>query len=144
MFENSFTMQTIEIMRRGLDAAALRHEVIADNLANIDTPDFKKSYVTFEDELKFALSRPPKPSFVARQTDPRHLVFDEPGPSVEDVKSRVLRQTDTIYRKDGNNVDIDIEMTELAKNTIQYDVLSRQISTSFQRILDTIRSLRSA
>ena len=143
MFDNSITMRTIDVMGRGLDAAALRHEVIADNIANVDTPNFKKSFVTFEDELKFARDRPPAPDFVARRTNSRHLVFDKPGPMVEEIRPRVLRQNDTVYRRDGNNVDIDLEMTELSKNTIQYDVLARQVAGSFQQIQDTIRSLRS-
>ncbi|MGO0121694.1 flagellar basal body rod protein FlgB [Desulfothermobacter acidiphilus] len=101
---------------RSLDASALRQRVIADNLANVDTPGFKKGEVSFEAELRRALD----PSLPLKTTDPRH--FPAPVP-VELLHPRVQRDYFTSMRPDGNNVDVDEQMVNLVVNGLNYHAL---------------------
>lgn len=103
-----FRDDTLISLSKALDALSLRHEVVADNIANVNTPGFKAKRVRFQDELRSALSR------------------GDPG-SVRPVIEEDGLQT----RRDGNSVDIDLEMARLAETTILYSALSRLVSERF-------------
>ncbi|HWQ62626.1 MAG TPA: flagellar basal body rod protein FlgB, partial [Negativicutes bacterium] len=102
------------VLEQALGAAALRHKVIANNIANVNTPGFKKSDVVFEDKLAAAMTGKPLP--MAR-THAGHL----PGRQGDAFTPAVVTDTTTSLRTDGNNVDIDAEMANVAKNTLYYD-----------------------
>lgn len=129
LFNNPFN-----IMSRGLDAASLRNEVIANNLANVDTPGFKRSDVSFEQELLKAMSGKQKlQGFV---TDEKHIPIG--GPSQGEIVPRVIPEKTTSIRNDGNNVDIDREMAAMAKNSIVYSALIEEINGEFRKIKTAI------
>lgn len=105
-----------------MDAAAFRQKVISNNVANIDTPYFKRSDVLFEELLSKELN---KKSIQGRRTDPRHIPIGRvAAPTVPEV---VADET-TMMNNNLNNVDIDYEMTLLAKNQLRYNVLIGQVS----------------
>ncbi|MFH1859647.1 MAG: flagellar basal body rod protein FlgB [bacterium] len=134
MLEATCAMRTINICQKGLDAAMLRQRVISDNIANVNTPGFKKSHVTYEYYLQQALHE--KGKMVTKVTDPRHIVWGgEPDPTR--VSAGLVIEGDTIYKNDGNNVDINAEMTDLSKNTIQYEAITTRITSKFQ-LLNTV------
>lgn len=126
MVKNLFN--NIDIMGKGLDAAWLRNQVISNNIANVDTPGFKNSRVEFESVFASALEQG---SFTAKKTCGKHMDF---GSSIDDLSSMVIQNTGTSMRLDGNNVDIDFENAELAKNTIYYNTLVQQISSELRRL----------
>lgn len=106
-----------------LDAAYLRQKVIADNIANMNTPGFKKSEVRFENALKQALG---SDSSGLRTTHPRHI------PNQADISRlapEIVKIDNTSMRASGNNVDIDQEMVNLAKNTLVYSTVAQTLST---------------
>lgn len=107
------------MLENKLEASALRQKVIANNLANVDTPGFKKSYVEFEDVLRQAQN---KDKISLLRTDTRHI--DQSFINIQEVKARVVTDNSTSLRNDGNNVDIDQEMTELAKNGLDYQAIA--------------------
>ncbi|TEB11162.1 flagellar basal body rod protein FlgB [Pelotomaculum propionicicum] len=109
-------------LEKALDAGALRQRVIADNIANINTPNFKKSTVEFESLLKAALGRD---SIKLTTTDPRHFGA---APLLAELRPEVRVNEATSMRTDGNNVDIDEEMTNLAANSIEYQATARELS----------------
>ena len=79
MFLNNNFGKTVDILHRAMSASVLRREVIANNLANVDTPNFKRSDVNFESQLKRALeSEKEVPPLEALKTDSRHLSFHQP------------------------------------------------------------------
>jgi flagellar basal-body rod protein FlgB len=134
MLEATCAMRTIDICHKGLDTAMLRQRVISDNIANINTPYFKKSHVTYEYYLQQALHE--KGKMVNKVTAPGHIVWGgEPDPT--SVSAGLVIEPDTIYKNDGNNVDINAEMTDLSKNTIQYEAIATRISSKFQ-LLNTV------
>jgi flagellar basal-body rod protein FlgB len=117
------------VLQKGLDALATQHEVIANNLANIDTPQFKRSVVSFQDKLKNALEVNP-PSLLWR-THPKHFPLPQTV-SLDGFKPDIRTITETIGRNDGNNVDLEMESGLLAENNLLYnslaDVTSRYIA----------------
>jgi flagellar basal-body rod protein FlgB len=87
-------------LARLLDTCALRHRVIAQNVANVDTPGYHRLEVAFEDELSAATGRP---EVVASQTAPT--------------------------RPDGNNVSIEQEMSDLNKNALLYQTAAQLLAS---------------
>lgn len=120
------------VLEQALGAAALRHKVIANNVANVNTPGFKKSDVVFEDKLAAALSGNTLP--MAR-THANHLR----GRQGDAFTPSVVTDTKTSLRTDGNNVDIDAEMANVAKNTIYYDAVAKQLGRYFSNLKSAIR-----
>lgn len=111
-------------LSRGLDAAALRQQVTAHNLANLNTPNFQRSDVTFEEELLRARGQAETP--LARTHD-KHF----PQPPAPDIAPRVVKDTTTVRRIDGNNVDLERDMLNLVSNQIRYNTYVQQLNTRF-------------
>lgn len=114
--------QVIVVLKKALDAEALRQRVIANNIANVNTPYFKKSTVEFESLLKAALGRD---SIKLTANDPKHFGA---VPTLADLRPEVRVNKTTSMRTDGNNVDIDEEMANLAANSIEYQATARELS----------------
>jgi flagellar basal-body rod protein FlgB len=108
----------LNVLSQLLDAAALRHRVIAQNVANVNTPGYKRREVQFEADLAKALAAPD--GTATSHVEPK-VVFSEDGPK----------------RVDGNNVDIDREMNEMARNALLYQAAA-------QIIASRVASLRAA
>ncbi|WP_424910137.1 flagellar basal body rod protein FlgB [Thermovenabulum sp.] len=125
-------------MGRVLDAKWLRNEVIANNIANADTPNYKKSKVVFEDYLKKFLDDGTT-KLGLKTTNDKHIknLFEKNilGPIV-------YQEKDTLYRNDGNNVDIEKEMVELTGNSLSYNVLADQVSKEFSLLRTVINEGR--
>lgn len=114
----------LNILEKGLDASSLRQKVLADNVANVDTPGFKRSDVNFQEVLGQALGEENnRTGLPLKRTSPQHL----PG-SNEIAATGVVTEQNTSLRNDGNNVDIDREMANVAENGIYYNSVTRAIS----------------
>ncbi len=128
------------MLNRAMDAYALRHKTIATNLANITTPGYRAKTVSFEDQLSSAMQAPSFPGMV---TDPRHIPFG--APSIASVQPQVEQPpVDANLQADAtasgmNNVDLDQEMAELAKNQIRFRFSSRIIAETFRGLQKSIR-----
>jgi len=101
------------LLERGLAASDLRQRVLANNVANVSTPGFKRSRVDFEAQLAEAVTK---------------------GEGADEVRPTVVTEAYSIGRPDGNNVDIELEMTRIAENQIWYSALTRQLSDHFSRL----------
>ena len=120
-------------IENGLDASWLRNDVILNNIANVDTPNFKRSTVEFETLYKQSLE---SDGFTSRKTMPRHRDFSQ---STDAVVGKVVQDNTTTTRMDGNNVDIDVETTEFARNYIYYLTLQSKINSEFSQLSMAIR-----
>ena len=129
MFPDMF--DTADLLQKGLDAAQKRQDVIANNIANVDTPGFKASNVEFESYMKDALASGDD-TFQANTTMPQHIQFG--SGSAMDVQPQVVTDNSTSMRMDGNNVDIDAQMSSLAKNSVWYDTLVAKLNGEVQRM----------
>jgi flagellar basal-body rod protein FlgB len=99
----------------------------------VDTPGFKSSSVSFESAFKSALSGQ---SFAAKKTREKHIDFKS-----QSLEATVTTNTGTSNGLDGNNVDIDYENAELAKNTIYYNTLIEQVSSEFRKLSSAINNV---
>jgi flagellar basal-body rod protein FlgB len=119
-------------LERSLDTATLRQRVIADNVANVDTPYFKRSEVRFEEFLGQELA---VNSFEGYRTDPRHFRFGRPA----QMEPQILKDNKSMINNNLNNVDIDSEMSLLAKNQLRYNVMIQQVSSEIKKTRTAIQ-----
>lgn len=137
-FSGSFG-RTLELITREMDVAALRQNVIANNIANSDTPNFKRSVVNFESQLRRALdSETVRPPFPQAVTNSRHIPFDKPMDWMQVRPRRVLDYL-TESKNNGNNVDIEEEGTNSLTNQLLYTTLTQAISSQIQGVNIVLR-----
>jgi len=114
-------------MRHALQGLSLRQQALSQNLSNADTPNYKRTEVGFEDQLRHKASLDePSPLVV---TNDRH--FPMP-PDPVGFSPVVHSDRSTSLRRDGNNVDVDQEMARLAQNEIGYNATVQFISGEFR------------
>ncbi|HEX2947145.1 MAG TPA: flagellar basal body rod protein FlgB [Clostridia bacterium] len=124
----------LKLREKSLDAAWVRNEVIAQNIANVDTPGYKRKSVAFEQYLNEAID---KGGFKGNTTDSRHIQIG--AGSADNVSVRVTSDYSNLStRLDGNNVDIEKEMADSAKNDIRYNTLVQSVSDSYKRLMSAI------
>jgi len=124
------------LIEMALDANALRREVIADNIANVNVPFFKRSEVSFESQLTRALESEQQDQFPTMMTDERHISFNQ-FIDYKGVSPKISVEYDSNYRNDKNNVDIDKEMIDSTKNSMQYNALMEMYSRNL-KIVDFV------
>ena len=109
-------------LEKGMDYSSLRAKVLQHNIANIDTPNFKRSDLNFELLLNQAMGV--NTPLALHQTHTAHL----PGINLSD-QDLIYQDLTTSTRNDHNNVDPDVEMTRLEENTYTYMYLSRAMTS---------------
>ena len=124
---------------RGLAAANLRQEVISNNIANVNTPNFKKSDVVFEELLAKEIGMDDSGRLPLVRTHDRHL----PVGMIGGAKASIQEDDTTTMRVDNNNVDIDIEMASLAKNQLYYNAMASSLGGYMSRVKNVITSGQS-
>lgn len=120
----------INILDKAADASWTRENLIANNIANVDTPGYKRQDLEFEELLKNELGRN-QYSYLDQKVQNADL--SQLNPSVFTDYSGYS------YRLDGNNVDIDVEQVELASEQIKYQALTTSISSEFERMQTVIK-----
>ncbi|MCL1924799.1 MAG: flagellar basal body rod protein FlgB [Defluviitaleaceae bacterium] len=124
MLNNLFSVNNV--LGLGLQAVQLRGTVIANNIANIDTPGFRRNVVSFENELANEIN-------TARRTG-TPINLDNVRPAVQTLASN------NPLRMDGNNIDIEAEMVALYQNSARYDSISISLMNNFRRINTVLNS----
>lgn len=113
----------INVLDKAADAAWLRNDIISNNIANVSTPNYKRKDVQFETYLMEELAG-----------------ADSLDEGISNIDLSTLNATTYVdnnslsYRADGNNVDIDTENAEFAKNQITYSTLMDSMTQEFSRI----------
>jgi len=130
LLERVFESQTQYLLNKGLDAASVRNRVIADNIANVDTPGFKRREVIFEENIRKVLQKS-KNHDKLKVNDFRHMQIAPSSHNI-DVMPEIRTMEDLTYRNDQNNVDIDVETAKLAKNKLLYDGLGQSMSNEIR------------
>ena len=125
----------MNIMASALDAYTMRNSTIASNIANVDTPGYKRKEVKFEEYLQDAVGSLNDTRNIANKNSKGRIAhqFGNIQVGVGTVKAEIVDQsTDAMYRIDGNNVDIDNEMTEIVKNQLRYQTVINGLNNQFQ------------
>ncbi|HMV42265.1 MAG TPA: flagellar basal body rod protein FlgB [Leptospiraceae bacterium] len=139
MFTDTYFMKTQDLLERGLNNASFKRRILADNIANADVPHFKRSEVTFEANLKRALESEEsekKHAVPTQISHEKHIEFFKPL-NYKDVQSKANVDYLTTMRADGNNVDIEKEMTEVSHNQMAYTIMVERLNQNF-RLLNTV------
>ena len=117
----------INVLNKAASASWTKNEIIANNIANVDTPDYKRKDLNFESLLSEALS---DTSLHTKNMDKKVANLN-----LSALKPDVYTEYSTLsYRYDGNNVDIDTEQTYLADNQIKYYTLLDSMTHEFNRL----------
>jgi len=133
-------MRNLQMLEMGLSATSVRRDVIANNIANVDVPNFKRSEVSFESDLKRAVDSErafaDKPRL--ETLNPAHVDGRRP------IDYRTVQPTTqadylSTMRADGNNVDIEDEMSKLVRNQMQYSLYIDRIGSQFRNWNSFIR-----
>jgi flagellar basal-body rod protein FlgB len=135
---NSFA-RTVDLLHRGMDAETVRREVIANNLANAGVPNFKRSEVNFESDLKKALdSAKKKPALEMARSDPGHLT-NAVERDYREVRPRINLDYLSTAAANGNNVDAEQEVQLLVQNQMKYRMLAQAVAFEFNEAASVMR-----
>lgn len=122
----------INVLDKAADGAWARNNALANNIANVNTPGYKRQDVSFETELRNALK------------NSRYTSLDNKVAAANEHLDRITPKvyTDSAqwsYRLDGNNVDIDTENVELASNLIKYNGVVESLNNEFSNLKTVIK-----
>jgi flagellar basal-body rod protein FlgB len=139
VIDRLLSTEMMDLVQRSLDASALSQQVISNNLANVDTPGFKRSDVVFNETLRKAMeARKGTPQQLAlERTQEGHLDINGAS-AVDEVQPEVVTDVTTSLRNDGNNVDIDREVALLSQNTAWYQTLAQITQMQFSSLRTAI------
>ncbi len=115
---------TWDVVGKDLQGLARRFGVVAENMANGNTPRYARKEVSFEDQLREVIEAPKRLPMVV--TDPQHI--KNVHTSVEEVAPLSRRVYDEVYRLDGNNVDPERENALLAQSRMGYLAMNRLLA----------------
>lgn len=111
---------SIDLSSRALDALMLRQEMSTKNIANVDTPGYKRQDVNFENALE------------------QELLHNK-GKAIPEIYTDM---TEFSYRLDGNNVDIESEVKHLSQSKVQYDTIAQRVSSEFNKYKSLLQNLK--
>lgn len=134
--DNIIGDQSISVLTKALDGLQQRQEAISNNIANVDTPNYKRKDVNFKSQLKTALNNDSTDLTV---TNKNHFSIK---PNLDQLSLRVKTDSNTKMRSDQNNVDIDREMSMLAKNGLEYQAVTRMLSMKFNQLSNVINKVK--
>ena len=127
MWNNIF--RPMDMMQKGLSASWTRNAVIRNNIANIETPGFKASYLEFESLLAKSLE---ESGFTGTMTHPGHRVIGTGD--FDNVRPMIRQSRDLSMRADGNNVDIESENVRMVQNSLYYNTLMEKLNSEIRRL----------
>ena len=119
----------INVLDKAADASWTRNDVLANNIANADTPGYKRKDVQFETYLSNAVAGTDSLDATVATMDLNAL-----------NATTYTENANLSYRMDGNNVDISTENVELAKNQLRYYTLMNSISQEFSRLKSALKT----
>ncbi len=137
MLDQMLNSANFDYLGRGINAANMRQEVIAQNIANINTPLYKRSQLNFEELLQKEIFPDESNTLPLVRTNDRHLPV---GHLNYHAMPEIVMDNSTTMRVDRNNVDLDNEMASMAKNQIYYNAMTTQLGGYINRLRDTIQS----
>jgi len=143
------TSLTTQAMTKAMDGLSKRHQAIASNLANVETPNYRRRDVNFEGALDHAIHNAKQSGSNSRQasndeslnlktTRAGHIAISQGEATIDSVQPDISESNDMKYRNDGNSVDVENEMAQLAKNTQRYIALSTMQSHNLKSIRSVI------
>ncbi|WP_031307882.1 flagellar basal body rod protein FlgB [Mesobacillus boroniphilus] len=122
---------TVSTLEHALNYSSAKQKVISQNIANVDTPNYKAKDVSFKAVFQDVMGK----SFQANRSDARHYEFSSKASRLPGV----VTYPNVNYNQNGNSVDLDKEMADLATNQIYYNALTERINGKFNSLQTVIR-----
>lgn len=139
MIVNNNFSKTLDLLHRAMSASTVREAVIANNIANSEVPNFKRSTVNFESELERALiTEKQKPVLELNLTHPDHISNWQPR-NYQDVQIRRVLDYATTANNNGNNVDPEYEFNLALENQLRYMLLAEAMNFEFSQVNMVLR-----
>ena len=140
LWDSKWFQNSVGILEKGVDTAVMRRKVFANNIANVDVPNFKRSELVFESELKRALDseKQVKKETPLRTEHPLHIAHRR-FRDVKSVAPQIRMDYNSKMRNDGNNVDIEDEVSKLIRNQMQYNLMIGRLRSNFQQLNSYLR-----
>ena len=126
---------TVGVLQASLTGLGQRQRVLAENIANADTPHYKRFDLSYETQLQAAVDAGAQAPLAT--THPGHLSLGPRG--LGEFRPELRRVEDSTLRNDGNNVDIDVEMTRLAQTSLTYSAVADLMKRKMGGLKDVIR-----
>jgi flagellar basal-body rod protein FlgB len=134
MLNSLFGDGRIDMLQQALGGLARRQQALSGNIANVDTPGYKRRDVPFETELKASMGGG---AAHLTTTDPRHMPLASSSSSLLGAATGERGRSQT-SRNDGNDVDVDYEMTRLAETSLRYQLLTQATSSRFSTLREIV------
>jgi flagellar basal-body rod protein FlgB len=142
MLDGILSGEIYQVLDKAMNAAAMQQQMISNNIANVDTPGYKRSEVVFQSKLDALISGKDKTFLPLTVTDKNHIPLVKEM-SLSTVEPEIITNTETSLRNDGNNVDIDSEMAKMAENTTYYASMAQLTSAKISTLLHVITDGKS-
>ena len=135
--------KSFDLMDKAIHYRNIRQDLISSNLANASTPFYKPRDIRFEEYLEQEEAKKfnkPTNKLEMAKTSPMHL---EPMDDSDNSKPIMFIRDGHLEKNDGNSVDIDVETSEMAKNTIMISALSEALKKQMQMFKDALDSSKN-
>lgn len=139
MVDGIISSEIYQILEKSLNAASMQQQMTSNNIANVNTPGFKRSEVVFQSKLDQVLNGTEKGFLPLTVTNKNHIPLTQ-HMTLDTVNPEIITNNETSMRNDGNNVDIDSEMAKMAENTALYSSLAQLTSMKLGMLSAVIKS----
>lgn len=126
------SVSTSKLLEKVLDYTTMKNKVISKNIANANSLNYKREDVEFNSVLDGERN-------TIKATNPKHIGFSQ---NLESAEMRIIQDKDAVNKSGVNNVDVDNEMAEMAKNTIMFKFASRKMNTYYKSLQSVIKGGR--
>ena len=131
--------QTVGMLKNAMDGSAQTHSAIANNVANVNTPNFQRTDVSFKEALARTEAYPGDPGEMqVVTTNDRHIAIGGPEDPEQFSVTSTVDQSDQM-RVDGSNVDVDQEMAKLSLNSAYSQTMSQLLQNQYTRLKQAIQ-----
>lgn len=139
MVDGIISSEIYQILEKSMNAASLQQQMMGNNIANVNTPGYKRSEVVFQSKLDQVINGTEKSYLPLTVTNKSHISI-VPQMNLDSVNPEIVTNTETSSRNDGNNVDIDVEMSKMAENTAYYSSLAQLTSMKINMLREVIKT----
>jgi flagellar basal-body rod protein FlgB len=140
MFLRNGFGKTMDLLHRSMDVGILRHEVLANNVANVNTDHFKRSDIAFETSLKAALdSENPLGRFPSHRPESHKADFAKQVIDYRTVKPKKVLDFMSVSKNNGNNVDPEVEASLVLHNQLMYQLMTQTANSHYNQIKLVLR-----
>jgi len=132
---------TVELLGKSVDMRVKNQNLIASNIANVETPNYIPKTLLFEDELQGALKGNKRGGVLSATPNARHIPINSSGSknALRSVTGRVIETPAKTPGKDGNAVELENEMGKMAENQLMFNASVQMLTKKFEGLRSAIR-----